>query len=56
MATVAFFWGCVFVAIAASTAEVVFESNGYSNVVVSISPDMPETNAAAIIDGIKVRT
>ena len=31
-----------------------FENNGYKNVIVSIHPDVPETNGQDIIDNIKV--
>ena len=31
-----------------------FESNGYKNVIVSIHPDVPESNGQLIIDNIKV--
>ena len=31
-----------------------FESNGYKNVIVSIHPDVSETNGQMIIDNIKV--
>ena len=40
----------------ASAAEIEFVDNGYRNLVVSISPDIPSDDGQAIVDGIKVLT
>lgn len=37
-----------------STSAIDFVNNGYRNVIVSIHPDVPETNGQAIVDNIKV--
>ena len=35
-------------------SEITFNENGYSNVVVTVSPDVPKENAKSVVDGIKV--
>ena len=37
-----------------SQNEITFQENGYSNVLVTISPDVPKDRAQATVDGIKV--
>jgi len=44
----------IFPLILGLSAAITFEKNGYKDVIVSIHPDVPETNAVAIISGIKV--
>ena len=46
--------GLLIVAICNSVLGIEFESNGYKNVIVSIHPDVSETNGQMIIDNIKV--
>ena len=36
-------------------SEISFQDNGYTNVVVTVSPDVPKENAQSVVDGIKVR-
>ena len=49
-----FIFGLLFILGFVNGNEIVFEDNGYSNVVVSISPDVSPENGQSIIDGIKV--
>ena len=35
--------------------QIQFAENGYSNVVVTVSPDVPKENAQSVVDGIKVQ-
>ena len=35
-------------------SEISFQDNGYTNVVVTVSPDVPKENAQSVVDGIKV--
>ena len=46
--------GLLIVAIFNPVLGIEFESNGYKNVIVSIHPDVSETNGQMIIDNIKV--
>ena len=34
--------------------SIIFENNGYKDVIVTIHPDVPEDNGYAIVDNIKV--
>ena len=46
--------GLLIVAIFNPVLGIDFENNGYKNVIVSIHPDVSETNGQMIIDNIKV--
>ena len=45
---------CLLPLLVQGQGQIQFSGNGYSEVVVSISPDVPGDNGQAIVDGIKV--
>ena len=46
---------CLLPLLVQGQGQIQFSGNGYSEVVVSISPDVPGDDGQAIVDGIKAR-